>query len=373
MKLVVAALVLFFAYLFQKGLYRRYWNQKLLVTLKFNKDYIECKESAELMEIISNDKFLPLPVMHVKLAMDRSFLFQDMDNAVVTDYYHRNDAFSILGHQRVTRRLAFQGTKRGFYHIGGANILVKDFFLTSSFARTVQSDAALYVFPEKLNLSALELRYQGMLGELAARKSLVYDTATFRGIRDYQRFDSYRSINWKASARANGLKVNVYDYSMDAEVRILLNLDTDSMIETNRLLEDSISLASTLARQFLRDKIRVSLWSTGLDCESRKPAQVMAGGDLAHGITIDQCLARIKGSAGKDAFLTRLNQELEQGREEVLYVIISPYHKEDLTLLLDQMTRKGMGVHMLVPYYDTLGFLPERSYMTGWEVSIYEN
>lgn len=373
MKLVAAVFVLISAYLFQKELYRRIWNRNLKVVLKFNKGFIECNETANLSEIIYNDKFLPLPVLHVKFAADRSFLFEDMENSVVTDYYHRNDAFSVLGNQKVTRSLTFQGTKRGFYRIENANILVKDFFMTSSFARTISSDAAIYVFPEKLDISALDPMYQGMLGEISCRRSIICDNMTFQGLRDYQSFDSYKSINWKASAKSNELKVNIYDFTMDAEVRILINLDTDSMIKTDRLLEESIGIASTAARQFLKDKVRVSLITNGEDSINHETVSVRAGGDLSHGITIDKYLSRISGSRGKDCFLQILEKELMKAEAHVLYLIVSPYHKNDLKERLDQMSRKGLSVNMVVPYYDRLGFVPEREYMTGWEVSIYED
>lgn len=373
MKLIAAVFVLLVLYLVQKNLYRNRWSRNLTITLKFNKGFIECGEEAELTEQIFNDKFLPLPVLHIKFAVDRSFLFQDMENSVVTDFYHRNDVFSIMGHQKVTRKHKFQGTKRGFYRIEGANILVRDFFLTASFAKSISSDTAIYVFPEKLDMDSLSLVYQGILGEIAARKSLLYDNLTFRGIRDYQSFDPYRSINWKASAKASNLKVNVYDYTMDAEVRILINLDTDSMIKTDRLLEDSIALASTAARKFLMDNVRVSLLTNGEDSMSHEMVAVSAGADLSHGVTIDKYLSRIESSRGKDAFLALLDDELKMAELHVLYFIISPYHKNDLMERLDRMEKKGLSVNMIVPYYDRIGYQPERPYISGWEVSIYED
>jgi hypothetical protein len=64
--------------------------------------------------------------------------------------------------------------------------------------------------------------------------------------------------------------VNLVDPTQDAEVKILLNLDTDSMIRADRLLEEAISVASSLARVHLKDKERVSVWRNGLTEEEQR-------------------------------------------------------------------------------------------------------
>ena len=105
---------------------------------------------------------------------------------------------------------------------------------------------------------------KGIMGELAARHSLVEDNLTFRGIREYSSYDGMRSINWRQTARRNDLMVNLYDHTMDREVRILLNLDTENMIEPDKIMETSVSLASTIARNMLKTRTAVSLMTNGM-------------------------------------------------------------------------------------------------------------
>ena len=371
MHLVLIVVIIGLIYFIQERLYRKYWKRGLRTSLCFSKEYMECGEEAELIEEIENDKTLPLPVFHFKFSVDRALRFEDMENSVVTDYYHRNEVFSILGHQRIRRSLTFRSSERGHFRVESVNVMVRDFFMSRLFAYTNREDVGIYVFPEKIDADRIASLTRGRIGEIAARRSLVEDPLSFRGLRDYQSMDPYRSINWKQSARTGEWKVNLYDATQDAEVRILLNLDTDSMIRADKLLEESISLASTLARIYLTKKERVMVWTNGLTEEGNKLQAPGLGSELSHGITIDKYLAVIRKSEGKDVFLSRLDAELTSMNRSTLYLIISPYYKEDLLQRMDRLLAEGAAVLGVVPYYTGLGFDARRSYLTGWEVSDY--
>ncbi|MBR0146873.1 MAG: DUF58 domain-containing protein [Eubacterium sp.] len=373
MHLILIVLIIGIIYFTQERLYRKYWKKGLRTGLSFSREYMECGEEAELTLDIENGKALPLPVFHFKFSVDRALRFQDMENSVVTDYYHRNDVFSVLGHQRIRRTLTFRGSERGQFRVESVNIMVRDFFMSRVFATSEKEDASIYVFPKKVNVNELSTLTRGRVGEMAARRSLIEDPLSFRGLRDYQSGDPYRAINWKQSARSGEWKVNLIDPTQDAEVKILLNLDTDSMIRADRLLEEAISLTSSLAREHLKDKERVSVWCNGLTEDGNTIAEPGMGSELSHGITIDKYLTMIRKSEGKDNFLGRLDAEVKSINRNTLYLVISPYYKEDLLLRLDRLIREDATVLCVVPYYAHIGFEARRPYLTGWEVNQYED
>ena len=373
MHLILIALIIGIIYFAQERLYRKYWKKGLRTGLSFSREYMECGEEAELTLEIENGKALPLPVFHYKFSVDRALRFRDMENSVVTDCYHRNDVFSILGHQRIKRTLAFRGSERGFFRVESVNIMVRDFFMSRLFAMSKKEELGIYVFPKKIDVRELTSLTRGRAGEMAARRSLMEDPISFRGRRDYQSGDPYRAINWKQSARTGEWKVNLYEATQDAEVKILLNLDTDSMIRADRLLETSISLTSSLARAHLAEKERVSVWCNGRTEEDLELSEPGMGSELSHSITVDKYLTMIRKSAGKDAFLARLDAEAKSIDRNTLYLVISPYYKEDLLLRLDRLKREDATVLCVVPYYKRVGFEPRRPYLKGWEVSEYED
>ncbi len=174
MNLLFATILLVIIYFAQKKVYRKLWNKNLDAEISFSKDYIECGESAELIEVVSNDKALPLPVFHLKFSVDKSLDFVDKSNSQITDRYHKNEVFSIMGHERITRKLVFMGSDRGVVNINNASILVHDFFMTDTYAQPVDHSDVIYVFPKKLNTEKFRLLFRGIIGEIESPLSLIH-------------------------------------------------------------------------------------------------------------------------------------------------------------------------------------------------------
>ena len=175
---------------------------------------------------------------------------------------------------------------------------------------------------------------------------------------------------------------------MDREVKIFLNLEADNMIATGYLLEETICLASSIARRLLERKIAVSFFSNGYmrDIRSGEALSLSGdvselhtnrdipcpyvgkGADLSHSITIDKSLSSITSTGATEEFMKILKKETKYGAQNIQYIIISPYHREDLLTEVDKMNRNNLAVTMVVPHYDTIPLREKRSYMYGWEV-----
>ena len=224
MRLIIALVVMILLYSIQSHLYRKYWNMGLDIRLAFSKDTANIGEQVVLTEVIENRKALPMPILHVKFRTARTFIFEDNENAQTTDHYYRNDVFSILGKQKVTRQLPFLATHRGYFSITELHITSKDLFLTTSFADILPNDTALYVLPDRLQTKHFSSMHEQMLGDFHTHRQSMEDPFAFAGIRPYQTFDTMRSINWKTTAHMGTLMVNQYQPATSNEVRIFLNL-----------------------------------------------------------------------------------------------------------------------------------------------------
>ncbi len=372
MQLIIAITVAIFIFIWQKSLYNRMWDEGLGIGIRFKDSYINAGERSSLVEVINNNKLLPLPVLHVKFSVDKSFLFDNQDNVSVTDCYHRNDAFSIMGNQKITRSLSFQSTKRGVFTISGVTVTAKDFFMTKTFAEVVECDSKLFVFPRKIDTPEFETYFNTVMGDIEARRGLLEDPYTFRGIRDYDVRDNMSKINWKASAKSGQLMVNQYGYSWEPRIKILLNMDTNQMIRADYITELAIELASSIAMEFLDNRISVGLASNALNNKKEPLGQLSSGTTMEHMLTIDRYLASIAGNSEIDGFLDIIDGLIDTYDRESTYIIISPYHREDLLLKLDYLKELGMDFHMLVPYFDVQGLKDYRDYMYGWEVELDE-
>ena len=149
MEILIAVLCFLVIYLGQTVIYRKYWDQGLSLDLDFDDRYLEIGDKSGITETITNRKMLPLTTLHVKFSTARSLQFQENENAVVTDFYHRNDPFSIMGNRKVVRKLSVYGERARLVFISAVKLMAKDFLMSKTFALSVENQAYLYVFPEK--------------------------------------------------------------------------------------------------------------------------------------------------------------------------------------------------------------------------------
>ena len=144
------------------------------------------------------------------------------------------------------------------------------------------------------------------------------------------------------------------------------------MIKAEYIDEVSISLASTVCKYFLAKNLNVAITSNGTDIVTKNTGGVESSSSLKQMLSIDKYLSRLCGQSGIEGFMDIVDSEINMQRVSTTYIIISPYYKEDLLNKFDYLEKRGIGVYMLVPYYNIHGFNKIRSYMHGWEVNIYE-
>lgn len=360
MRLVIAILITLVIYLLQRKIFEKKWSDKLSVNVSFKEQYIQKGESGQLVQVINNAKKMPLPVFNVKFVTSRTFLFDGKDNSTVTDYYYRNEAFSVGGRKRITRKLSFVASKRGYFKIDDIDIIARDYFLSRYYVKKYDNKTDIHVFPKKLNDTLIEITFRKMLGDVEIKRSIIEDPYTFRGIRDYSVTDSMNKINWKATARADKLMVNLYGNTAEQKVMIIVNLDILLMEKANELQEFSMDLASTFAKKFLSKNIPVSICVNGGDQVTGNYGRIEAGSSIAHLTTIDRYLARINADKPID-FCDILDREIDVCDNDTTYVVISADTKNEIVERLDNIPNGNvcMIVPGLVNHTYTLG----RNYM----------
>lgn len=367
MEIIIAVAVCIVIYFVQQAVYRKRWSEHLDVSIEFDEDHVSIGDTGYLTEIVCNDKGMPLPSFHIKFNTSRTFAFPDNKNAKITDCYHRNDGFSIMGHQKITRKLEFVTSKRGYYDISGVNITAMDFFMTGSYARKLANSSHIYVLPDRVENVVMEPVCDTLMGEFIARKSIVEDRYSFRGIREYMTGDPMNAINWKATARAGELAVNMYDRSADQKICIMLSMDTESMIRQEYIRELSIRIAGSVAEYFISHHVPVALETNGRDVVAGNSEKVPFGASDIHMLNIDRCLARINCDETSD-FSEIVDGMLRNKSTEITYIVVSSYCKEDLLIKLDYAVENGASVYMIAPNFDIAMPKLSRKYIYDMEV-----
>ena len=302
-------------YLLQDQIYRRFWSRHLHADVEFTDHFIHEGESTELIETLSNGKILPLPWVYVK--------FKIHCNGKVEHY--RSDLFSIRFYQKIRRRIPFQFEKRGVYTIRGIDLISNNLFITSKFVKVIEDGATMVVYPRLISTEEFQIPFQKMMGDIITRRFMIEDPFMFKGIREYQPYDSFKTINFKASARAGEWLVNVNDYTVSQKVTVLLNMDRANQHYDMRLYENSIRLAASMANAYEQEGIPVALRSNGRDVLSGGVVSVEDGCGAGHIHTVFESLARMEVSLDVEDFSPVIRAAAEDVSQDSMYLLISPF------------------------------------------------
>ena len=183
MKLLVILILVLLLILFQGVFWNKFWARELTVDLHFADYGVTEGEDSSLIETITNRKWLPIPVLHVKFQMGRELVFSNSKNFKITDQNYRSDIFSCMPWQKIRRSLTFRCTKRGYYPISRADLVSYDLMQTCHFVRSCPVETALYVYPVPVPLPVLDLPLKQLCGQILASRSLIRDPFEMQSIR----------------------------------------------------------------------------------------------------------------------------------------------------------------------------------------------
>lgn len=348
-QLLGIGLIAFGLFALQKLVYEKLWNKHLTVDISFATNSIFEGQEGQLKEIIENRKHLPLSMLKVKFQAERHLKFEDTKGSRTTDQYYRNDIFQINGGERLTRTLRFVGSRRGYYTIDSMDMVASDLFMTSLFVETRPVRAALYVYPNPYDSREFRMCLQQLNGEVLSKRHLLEDPFEYRGIREYQPTDDMRSINWKATAKTGDLKVNQKNYTSLKAVRIFVNLEDNNLLRKEECVEASLQIAAGLCEYFLRQGMKVSCYSNGVDVINHLPMSVEVGAGRGQMETIYCALARVDTSKPVVDFNTHFAKRLLEDTKGTMTCFVTPNLYPSFQELLERYHNTGNDYVLFFP------------------------
>ena len=313
--------------------------------------------------------------MNLKFQVDRELEFPGTDtNSSVSDLTYRNDVFSFLANQRITRRIPVKCNHRGVFKISGVQLTFAGPFMNEINVLKVGSTCEITVYPKTVDSKRFSFIRSRISGEAERKKYMLEDPFVFRGIRDYTSNDSLKNVNWKATARTGNLCVNEYNESVSRNVCILLNLEDDGMLTYDSVNGEAISLAASVAEEFIRQGINVSLISNACDVDTKEAVGIREGAGVGHLGSINTVLARMDLKLEKEEFAALINRTFIENVSvrvvTTVYMLLYPSEQKkeaaaDYASLEKVWTRLWIVPYMTGGEYslDYCGIRPE-----GWEV-----
>ncbi len=368
MILIIAFICALVLMAIQRFIYARFWSKGLSVETTYKYTELEAGESNELIEIITNNKRLPLPMLHVKFDTPKSFIFENEANSSVSDNYYRDDVFTVMGHQRIKRTLKFTCEKRGCYYMHDTNITSSDLFLSLILTGKRINNSIIHVFPKKLDLKFFDIPFQTISGDFISQRTLVEDPFEFKGIREYQPYDGIKKINQKSTAKNNKLMVNTYFMTSSQEVIILLNVNMQAYKSDSRLVEGIISLASSIAERFVSIGVPVGLYTNGADIYTGDQLIIESGSGSKHMFRIDTALARVDVSKETYDFSSVLSNTFKHISSNAYYIVISNDRRDNIRNVYENAKKSGLASYFIVPELASLDVQENITDMIKWNI-----
>lgn len=343
----ILAVVLFFL---QQNIYRRVWNKKLSASVSFEQSKLIEGESGTLLEVIENQKWLPLPMLKAQFRTSKYLEFVDDKETKTSDQYYRNDVFQIGGRQRITRRLTFTAAHRGYYRVKQIDLISTDLFYFYEYRDSLLTDTTLYVYPKIYAQKIFQTALHKLNGDILVKRHLIEDPFEYRGIREYQPFDDIRNVNWNATARTGKLKVNQKNYTAMETIRIFLNLDDSNVWKKYREMETSMQVVMGLVSYFIAQGIKVSCYANGKDILTEEHLEIVGGAGAGQIEAVGRALARIDTSKNTYEFQSLFGEKIFEEGECLMTFFVSPNDTDGFMDILKRCDYEGISYTWFYPH-----------------------
>jgi len=367
--LILGAILLLLLFLQNYG-YKALWDKGLSYTAQFS-----AKEAFEgdrlfLREELVNRKFLPLPWVFVKLQTSEHISFVDAQGEPLSESAS-NSLYAIMSYTAIRRRKPFICLKRGAYNLRTGNLTASNLLHTYEYNKDFRLRGELLVFPKLLeDCEKIDLIYKQLDASVLSNRLINPDPFEFRGLREYQPTDPLRSVNFKATAVAQQLMVNIH--APTAAQRLVIALNLEDMNAPAQLHEQCIRLSATLAKHYISQDAGVGFYTNGRDLigqrlgepRADKATFLQVSNSPRHLYDIYECLARINLGVKCASMADYINQLTDK---EQVYIFISSYYKADLIQAFQGLGERGIEAFLIVATTEPIDFL-ETDRMVMWNL-----
>ena len=251
----------------QASVYRRMSFDRLTYHCSFSKTEVFEGEEFELIEVLENRKFLPLPWMKSQITVDRSLEISEEYSMVNDTVRTVTGYFSIPGKNRFERRWKVKATRRGDFLISNVTLVASDLFGRVTASKPMAMEVRVTVLPQPLYADSIPPAHSSSWGDTVVRAYFPEDPFYLSGVREYTGREPLSAIHWKATAKMQELMVYRKDCTANRSLLILLNMQSRSgerfLVQDKDTVEDAIRVCASLLDGTVEESIPVQLLSNG--------------------------------------------------------------------------------------------------------------
>lgn len=203
-----------------------------------------CSEACEgdeiqLIETLTNRKWLPIPWLKAELNTSRWLDFAG-SQSVVTDRARFVPSFFMIGsYQKIERAWKVKCLQSGAFAVE-AIVVATDLFGRVTLSEAASCTATITVLPRPFDFEMATLSAKQMLGDIIVKRHLIPDPFMIAGVREYTERDPVSKIHWAATAKVGRIMVYNNDYTAKQSLCVILNMQSRAFEKFEVIEEDRI-------------------------------------------------------------------------------------------------------------------------------------
>ena len=259
------------------------WNrvslEKVSYTRSFSQNRAFIDEQFSMSITLANRK--PVPLGRIEIHDEVPDAFTVWEASVSAS---GNPSSQLLRHstsmgwyEKISWEYRLSCSERGFFRIGPARVESGDLFGFYSSQMTVPDHDYVLVYPKVVPLPELGLPAWRPLGEVTGGISIFQDPSRPAGIREYQRGDPLKIVDWKASAKHRNLQVRTFEPSSKITLVMVVVVETTARYwegYSPTHLENVITTAASVASYAAERQYSLGMFSNGTPILSERPMKI---------------------------------------------------------------------------------------------------
>ena len=265
---MVLVILFFIVLAIEKNIYIKYFFVNLEYTCSFSKEEVFEGDEIEIIETISNNKWLPVSCLKSELTISKWLDFIGAYAQVNDQTRSLPSMFALRGYQKITRRWRVKCLKRGVFAIEDVALVARDLMNLCVMSRVVKINKEITVLPKAYDGYLKQIQSSYIQGDVIVKRFIIEDPFYSLGVRNYTDRDSMNKIHWGATAKQQEIMVYHNDYTSRQECMIILNMQSHDYqineVISENIIEEGIKVCAALFEHTLSLGIPVAFMTNSM-------------------------------------------------------------------------------------------------------------
>ena len=341
------------------------WNKVSLEEVSYERELSQQRvfigEEFSMKVTITNKKPVPLGRMQIEDDIPDAISIEDADlvTSPIPDTMTLRHSTSMSWYEKIHWDYKMTCSRRGFFRLGPTRLESGDIFGFFNSQANLRDSDYILVYPRVYPLPELGIEAARPLGDVRGGIKIFEDTSRPLSVRDYQRGDPLKIIDWKATAKMQRLQVNTYEPSSAITVILVVVVETTSRYwegYSPANLERVIVAAASIASYASEKQYNLGLFSNGTPIIADRPMRIAPNRSPEQLTIILEALATIRPLA-MGSMHAQLGEHSRRFPLGATLVIVAALINEDMADVIRTLKRNGYKV---VVIYVGDGECPQR-------------